>query len=80
MLAPPRWATHFPVVKRTVLSDNKPLIFFLLHLWILVPLQFRMSKPEAKKTAANCIVKDMRCEIVMMLMRCLQMNVLAASG
>lgn len=53
---------------------------FLLHLWILVPLQFRMSKPEAKKTAANCIVKDMRCEIVMMLMRCLQMNVLAASG
>jgi hypothetical protein len=39
-----------------------------------------MSKPEAKKTAANCIVKDMRCEIVMMLMRCLQMNVLAASG
>ena len=61
VLAPPRWATHFPVVKRTVLSDSKPLIFccisgFLCHYsfaWASLrqrkQLQIALSKTRAAK-------------------------------
>ena len=54
LLAPPRWATHFPVVKRTVLADRKPLIFCCICFFFVVAISLEQAWGKENRCKLNC--------------------------